>query len=156
VDLLNKNINFNALITHVGECCLSEKVCGKCDKDNCLIGYCEQSLLKAFKSNDEYIDDGMEYIPVSDTKLYDEEKVIDAIGFILNECKNCQLYHDEDCIINIIRSSLEVALLGDYMDYKGSSLIYFKDLESKDKEISQKVFSAFNKYNKTNLSYEGV
>lgn len=152
--MLNKelDVNYNQLIDHIGECCLSQEVCGTCNKDTCLIGYCTQAILKAFRENDEFIDNGVDNIPLEDTKLYDEEKIIDSIGFILNQCKNCQLYHDEDCIINIIRSSLEVALLGDYIDYKGSTLIYFKDLEEKDEEISQRVFAAFKKYNEKALS----
>src|SRR5690554_6327054 len=101
----------------MGKCCLTEEVCGACDKDLCLVGYCEQSLITAFKNQDEFIDNGMDGIPYDDTKLYDDEMIINTIGFILNQCKNCQLYHDEECIINIIRSSMEVALLGDYIDY---------------------------------------
>lgn len=144
--LLNKNLDFNGLIEKVGKCCLSEDYCGTCSKESCLIGYCEQSLLTAFRNKDEYLDNGLEGIPYEDTKLYDEDKLVDAIAFILHECKNCQLYHDEDCIINIIRSALEIALLGDYLDYKGSTLIYFKDLEDKNKAISQRVFKIFNEY----------
>ncbi|NLW23588.1 MAG: hypothetical protein GXY88_10125 [Tissierellia bacterium] len=144
--MLNKNIDYNGLIAEVGKCCLSEDFCGRCDKKSCLVGYCEQSLLSAFKNKDEYLDDGLDYIPYEDTKIYDEEKLINAIAFILNQCKNCQLYHDEDCIINIIRSALEVALLGDYMDYKGSTLIYFKELKDKNEEVSKRIFNAFNQY----------
>lgn len=32
-------------------------------------------------------------------KVYDEEQLINAIAFILNKCKNCQLYHDDQCVI---------------------------------------------------------
>lgn len=144
---MDKNINFNALIEKTGKCCLTKEACGSCKKEECLVGYCEQSLLSAFKAQDEFIDDGMDYIPYEDTKIYDEEKFIEAIAFTLNQCKNCQLYHDDDCIINIIRSSLEVGLLGDYIDYKGSTLMYFTDLGNKDKEISARVYSAFKQNN---------
>lgn len=144
---MDKNIDFNGLIEEIGKCCLSEEVCGSCDKSECLVGYCKQSLLTAFKQKDEFIDGGMDDIPYEDTKLYDDEKLINSIGFILNQCKNCQLYHDEDCIINIIRSSMEVALLGDHTEYKGSTLIYFSDLGSKNKEISQKIYAAYKNFN---------
>jgi len=72
------------------------------------------------------------------TKLYDEEDPINAIAFILNECKNCQPYHDDQCVINIIRSCMEIALLGYYLEYKGSTFIYFADLNDKNKEIAKK------------------
>ncbi len=144
---MDKNIDFNGLIQETGKCCLSEESCGTCKKEACLVGYCKQSLLSAFKQQDEFIDEGMDYIPYEDIKMYDEERLINTIAFILNQCKNCQLYHDDDCIINIIRSSIEVALLGDYVDYKGSTLMYFTDLGNKNKEISQKVYSAFKQNN---------
>jgi hypothetical protein len=38
---------------------------------------------------------------------------------------------------------MEIALLGDYIDYKGSALIYFVDLDNKNKEVSQRIHSAF-------------
>lgn len=145
---MDKNIDFNGLIETVGKCCLSEKTCGTCQKDNCLVGYCKQSLLTSFKQKDEFIDGGMDHIPYADTKLYDEETLINTIGFILNQCKNCQLYHDEECIINIIRSSMEVALLGDHTEYKGSTLMYFSDLGNRNKEMSQKIYAAFKQVNK--------
>ncbi len=145
---MDKNIDFNGLIQEIGKCCLSEESCGSCDKEVCLVGYCKQSLLTAFKQKDEFIDNGMEDIPYQDTKLYDDEKLVNSIGFILNQCKNCQLYHDDDCIINIIRSSMEVALLGDYTDYRGSALMYFSDLGNKNKELSQRIYSAYKNFNK--------
>lgn len=145
--MINKNIDYDVLIKEVGKCCLSKDFCGTCNKESCLVGYCEQSLLTTFKNKDEFLDNGIESIPYEDTKLYDEDKLVNAISFILHQCKNCQLYHDEDCIINIIRCSLEVALLGDYIDYKGSTLMYFKDLESKNKEVSQKIFNSFKQHN---------
>lgn len=66
-------------------------------------------------------------------KVYDEEQLINAIAFILNKCKNCQLYHDDQCVINIIRSCIEIALLGDCPD-NGSTFMYFADLNNKNKE----------------------
>ncbi|KNF08384.1 hypothetical protein CLPU_7c00120 [Gottschalkia purinilytica] len=140
---MNRHIDFNALIQEIGKCCLSEDHCNSCQKDDCLIGYCEQSLLTCFKQQDEFIDGGMDRIPYNDTKIYDEEALINSIIFILNQCKNCQLYHDEDCIINIIRSAMEVALFGDALDYKGSNFMYFADLERTNKEISKKILSVF-------------
>ncbi|MCC5910414.1 MAG: hypothetical protein JJT76_08265 [Clostridiaceae bacterium] len=137
------NIDFNGLIQETGKCCLSPSSCGACQKENCLVGYCKQSLLTTFKQQDEFIDGGMEDIPYNDIKVYDEEALVNAIAFALNQCKNCHLYHDEDCVINIIRSSIEIALLGQEQDYKGSSLVYFKDLQSMNKEMAEKIYVKF-------------
>ena len=138
--------NYDKLIEEV-ILLLSEEYCGTCiNKRVCW--YCEQVLLTALKNNNEFIQDGIEHIPYSDTKLYDDETLIQAIALILNECRNCQLYHDEECVINIIRSCLEIPLLGDYIDYRGSVLMYFMDLNNKNKEISQRIHEEFNKINK--------
>ncbi|ABR46974.1 conserved hypothetical protein [Alkaliphilus metalliredigens QYMF] len=137
------NIDFNVLIQEMGKCCLTENVCETCDKEKCLVGYCKQSLLTTFKQQDEFIDGGMDDIPYDDLKAFDEETLINAIVFTLNQCKNCHLYHDEDCIINIIRSAMEIALIGQEQDYKGSTLVYFTDLQSTNKVIADKIYTAF-------------
>ncbi|GAB6086298.1 hypothetical protein [Alkaliphilus crotonatoxidans] len=136
-------INYNGLIEAVGACCLTETQCGSCENEACLVGYCKQALVTALKSQEEFLDGGMEDIPYEDSKLFDEEEIIRAIAFTLNQCRNCRVYHDEDCIINIIRSSLEVALIGDSLEYKGSNLVYISELEKKNKEIAQRVFQQF-------------
>lgn len=147
---MNEGINYNQLIEQIGKCCLTEDFCDTCQKEKCLIGYCKHTLLEAFKNRNEFIDGGMDKIPSFDTKLYDEEELINAIAFILNECKNCQLYHDDQCVINIIRSCIEVALLGDYLEYKGSTFMYFADLNKKNKEIAQRIFEVFNNIKNNN------
>ncbi len=73
------------------------------------------------------------------TKVYDTDTVINAIGFLLNQCRNCNVYHDEECIINIIRSSLEIILLGDVQTYKGSTLLYLGDIQTVNPAVAGKI-----------------
>ncbi|AKL94193.1 hypothetical protein CACET_c06830 [Clostridium aceticum] len=136
-------INFEHLIKEVTKCCLGEEQCSSCEKDTCLIGYCKKSLTTSLKQHNEFIDGGMEEIPYNDTKIYDDEMIVDTIGFLLNQCKNCNLYHDEECIINIVRSALEIILLGEAQDYKGSTLFYLGDIKNVNEEIADKIFQAF-------------
>jgi hypothetical protein len=140
---MGKDIDFNGLIREVGKCCLTEEYCGTCCKEECFIGYCQQCLVTCLKNQDEFIDNGVENIPFEDTKIFDEESIISAIAFVLKQCKSCQLYHDDDCIINILRSSLEVALIGEHLDYNGSNFLYLSDLQSKNKDIAQRVYDTF-------------
>ena len=137
-------INFDGLIKEIGRCCLTESECDKCSSEKCLIGYSKKSLISALKTQNEFIDSGCNNIPFQDTKLYDDYTVSDVMGFLLNECKNCNLYHDDDCIINIIRNSLEVILLGEAQDYKGSTFMYFNDLKNTNEEAASKIYAAFN------------
>ncbi|MGN9165366.1 hypothetical protein ACTNDY_08860 [Tissierellaceae bacterium HCP3S3_D8] len=141
---MGKGLDFNGLIKKVGDCCLTEENCGTCCKEECFIGYCEQCLVTCLKNQDEFIDNGVDNIPYADTKVFEEEFIISAIAFVLKQCKNCQMYHDDDCIINIVRSALEVSLIGEYLEYRGNNFMYFSDLQTKDKDIAKKVYDTFS------------
>jgi len=144
-------VDIDSLINKVSKCCLGESQCGICDMENCLIGYCKKVLTTSLKKNTEYIDGGVDNIPYFDTKIYDEVDVTDAIGYLLNQCRNCNLYHDEACIINIIRCALEIILLGEAQEYKGSVLIYLNDIKKVNEKAANNIFQAFHKIkDKTN------
>lgn len=123
---------------------MGEKACGECENEKCLIGYCKECLLTALKQGDDFISGGTENIPYNDVKIYDNEILIDTIGFLLNQCRNCNLYHDEDCIINIVRKCLEIILFGDSLEYKGSVLIYLSDIKSVNNNMADKILKAYN------------
>ncbi|ADL08803.1 conserved hypothetical protein [Thermosediminibacter oceani DSM 16646] len=138
-------VDIEGLINEVSKCCLGESVCGKCDRENCLIGYCKKMLTTSLKQRSEFIDGGIDNLPYYDTKIYDDVVITDAIGYLLNQCRNCNLYHDENCIINIVRSALEIILLGDAQEYKGSVLIYLNDIKKVNEKVADKIFEAFNR-----------
>lgn len=142
---MGTTINFEGLMKEISKCCLGEEQCGSCQREDCLIGYCKKGLISSLKEQSEFIDDGMEGIPYNDTKMYDDEVMVEAIGFLLNQCKNCNLYHDEECIINIVRSALEIILLGDSQEYKGSTLFYLGDIKNVNAEMADKIFQAFQR-----------
>lgn len=137
------DIDFNSLITSIGNCCLGEQHCGTCTKNNCLIGYCKQNLLTSLKTGEQFIEGEIDNIPLFDTKIFDEKSVIETIGLILNECKNCNAYHDEECIINMLRSACEVILFGSPKDYNGSVLLYLNEIKSINPELSTKIYKSF-------------
>lgn len=138
-------VNIDGLINEVSKCCLGERECGKCDTENCLIGYCKKILTLSLKQKNEFIDGGIDNLPYYDTKYYDEVYITDAIGYLLNQCRNCNLYHDESCIINIIRSALEIILLGEAEEYKGSVFVYLNDIREVNEEAADKIFEAFHR-----------
>lgn len=145
---MSNTINSEVLISEIGKCCLGKEVCEDCKKEECLIGYCKKSLMTFLKQNSEFIDGGMKEIPYGDTKLYDTEAVVQAIGSLLNQCRNCNVYHDEECIINIVRSALEVIALGEFQEYKGSTLLYLGDIKGVNPQIAEKIFAAFQNHKK--------
>lgn len=82
-------------------------------------------------------------MPYYDTKFYDDADITDVIGYLLNQCRNCNLYHDENCIINIIRSALEIILLGDAQEYKGSVFVYLNDIKKVNEKVAEKIYEAY-------------
>ncbi|GBG56086.1 hypothetical protein SPFL3102_00582 [Sporomusaceae bacterium FL31] len=136
-------VHVDGLIAEIGNCCLSD-LCSECKQEQCLIGYCKKSLTATLKQNSEFIDGGMTCIPLNDTKIYENDAVVGAIGFLLNQCRNCNVYHDDECIINIVRSSLEVILFGEFYEYKGSTLMYLNDIKSRNSELAGSIFASFS------------
>ena len=140
------DIDIEGLIREIGNCCLE---CDVCQGEDCLIGYCKRSLITVLKQDDEFIIDGVDNLPLNDIKIYCPETSINAIGFLLNQCRSCYLYHDEECIVNIVRSALEIIILGDLQEYRGSNVRYLQEINSVDPEKAEKILKAFqNRKNK--------
>ncbi|GAA0122348.1 MAG: hypothetical protein KID00_02335 [Clostridium argentinense] len=138
-------INFDRLITNLGNCCLKkDNCCTNCVKETCLIGYSEESVKKCLKNNFLYVENGYANIPLADIKVYDHDNLITAIADILKQCKNCRENHYNDCIINIIRSCYEVALIGEMQKYKGSALVYLSDIKNINEDIGNKIFEKYS------------
>ena len=139
-----KEVNFSKLVDKLSPCCLSEDVCGGCEKENCLIGYGKECLKNCMINKVTYVIDGHTNIPIMDTKLYDKEFAVEAIANTLKTCKSCNENHYDNCIINILRSCYEVILVGEEQKYKGSTFLYLNELQEINPEIADKVFKAYN------------
>lgn len=137
---MSKGIDYEGLIREIEKCCLQ---CDECEHDGCLIGYCKKNLMTALKNNDDFIPNGWTGLPYGDVKVYQEQSIIDFVGFLLNQCRNCHVYHDEDCIVNIVRSALEVILVGEPQEYGGSNVKYLSELQNVNPELAAKVLKAF-------------
>lgn len=137
---MSKGIDYEGLIKEIEKCCLQ---CDQCDMDACLIGYCKKNLMTALKNNDDFIPNGLAGLPYGDVKVYQEDAIVNFVGFLLNQCRNCHLYHDEDCIVNLVRSALEVILVGEPREYGGSNVKYLSELQRAHPELAAKVLQAF-------------
>lgn len=126
-------------------CCRKLDVCGQCQKNDCIIGYGKQCISNYKKEPKKEVVDGMEKIPITDFKLFDETELETAIAHILKECKDCKEDHTEECIINVIRSCYEVGLLGDVQPYEGSALQYLMYLKNNFPDKSLLIADAYNK-----------
>ncbi|WP_315118919.1 hypothetical protein [uncultured Clostridium sp.] len=142
--ILANEINFDSLITNLGNCCLTEEKCKSCSKDGCLIAYSKEGVKNCLKNSVSYVENGCENIPLVDTKVYDENNLIIAIADILNQCRSCRENHFDNCVINVLRNCYEVALVGEVQRYKGSTLIYLSDIKNLNPEIGAKIMDKYN------------
>ena len=143
MEVLTKDIKFNVLISDLWNCCLTENICNKCKKKDCLIGYCKESLKECVMQDVTYVKEGMQNFPSSDLKLYDNHNLIDGISQILKQCRSCKEDHYDNCIINILRSAYEIILFGEPQDYNGSVLVYLDKIKAINLELSSKIFDTY-------------
>ncbi|WP_411170616.1 hypothetical protein ACH36K_09115 [Clostridium sp. MB05] len=138
-----KEINFSRLVDKLGPCCLSESECGVCEREKCLVGYGTECIKNCMINKVTYVIDGCNKIPITDTKIYDKEYIMEGVVDILKTCKSCKENHYENCVINILRSCYEVILLGEEKEYKGSALVYLNDLKQSNPEIADRLFQKY-------------
>ena len=55
---------------------------------------------------------------------YDEYDVLHAIAHLLYQCRGCMEDHYDDCLINVVRSALEVIEFGEEQSYEGDPISY--------------------------------
>lgn len=134
-----KGFNADLVWGDLGNCCRSEALCGQCQGEACTIGFAKQCIKNYRKEPKKEVPGGMEHIPVSDFKVFEEEELEIAIAHILKECKDCKEDHTENCIINVIRNCYEVGLFGDLHPYEGSALQYLMYLQTNFPEKAMKI-----------------
>lgn len=126
-----KGLNAEIVSSDLERCCMRETVCGSCQEEACTIGFAKKCINNYKKEPKKEVPEGMEQIPVSDFKVFDEIELETAIAHILKECKDCKEDHTENCIINVIRNCYEVGLFGDLHQYEGNALQYLMYLKTK-------------------------
>lgn len=139
----NEEINFELLLEDIAENCLTEEVCGTCDKRKCLVGYTKNCLTNCIKNNVTYVENGVQNIPHMDMKHYDKDRALHAIAHILRQCKCCQQDHFDQCLINTIRSSYEVMVLGNEIAYDGSIFMYLNKVKAIQPEYAEIILKEY-------------
>ena len=127
----------------VAACCLGESVCGGCDREACLIGFAKRAVEIAEEQGTVRIPGGGELLPKEDFRYYDPEHLEDCLVEVLLSCKSCKEFHTNDCVRNLLRNAIEIALLGETIDYKGSVFLYLIDLDKVDPGIGERVAASY-------------
>ena len=140
---MSEEINVQSIKKSVSGCCRSTDECESCQGKSCLIGFAKLVVDYAGAKKSLTIPNGIKMVPTGDYKVYDAEQVAAALATINRECKNCMDSHDDNCIINVTRSSLEVALLGEHVPFSGNPLAYIMSLSQINPEIGAKVMGYY-------------
>ena len=144
---MSEEINVQSIKKSVEGCC---DECGTCQGKNCLIGFAKLVVDYATVKKALAIPNGLKLVPTGDFKNYDPEQISAALATINKECKNCMDSHEDNCIINVTRSSLEVALLGDHVPFSGNPLSYVMSLSEINAEMGAKVMGYYRAIKDTN------
>lgn len=128
----------------VEDCCCSGVSCDTCAGKECLIGFAKIVSDYATAKKTLTIPNGIKMVPLHDFKTYELHNVAKALAAINIECKNCMDSHDDNCVVNILRSSLEVALTGQHIDFIGNPLSYIMALTQVNSELGNEVMQHYN------------
>jgi hypothetical protein len=140
---VSEPINVALIKAAVQQCCRTEEECNACTGKGCLIGFAKLVSEYAETKKALSIPNGLKLVPSGDFKVYEGDAVASALAVINHECKNCMDNHDDNCVINIIRSSLEVALLGEHLSFTGNPLAYIMAFSQVNPELGQKIMAAY-------------
>ncbi|MCY6484623.1 hypothetical protein OW763_09755 [Clostridium aestuarii] len=114
-----------------------------CIPNKCLIGF-TLSLINNFKNESIYVvENGRNLIPNKDTHYYEKEIVADAIANICKLCKQCKRNHTKNCIISLIKDSLELTQLAKPISYGGNIITYFNNISNQDTELASLIHSKY-------------
>lgn len=139
-----KEVNFGKLVDKLTPCCLSEEVCGGCEREKCIVGYAKECIKNCMINKVTFVIDGSKNIPNTDFKVYEKESFVEGIVETLKTCKNCNEEHFDNFIINILRSLYEIVLIGEELKYEGSTFLYLNKLREIDGSIFDKIFEKYN------------
>ena len=117
------------------DCC--HKGTEKCNYRKCNIGFAEYVVKNIKENSIKSIEDGENLIPKNDLKYYDEKIIARGIANICKLCKDCNENHSENCVVALIRRSLEYTQLKDKIEYPGNVLMYLMNVSKQKPEFAE-------------------
>lgn len=111
----------------------------QCIPSRCIIGFASNAIRTAKIKGQQTIEDGTKLIPQDDMKVYDENLIAKSIASVCALCKECKENHDENCIVSLVRRSLENTHLKEDIIYPGNILMYLVNVAEQDRAFSEKI-----------------
>lgn len=121
----------------------ADKGTDQCVKEKCYVGFAQNMIEFSKKGSAPSIPNGHQMVPLDDMKLYREDQITDAIAQVCKVCHECKNRHTEDCLVSMVRRSLENAVFQDNTVYKGSVLMYLMDLSRQEPRLAAMIKEAY-------------
>lgn len=117
----------------------------KCDRAKCSVGFA-LNLVEGMRENKGLIiKDGLELIPMEDTKYYDDRMIAKCIASICKLCKGCNKNHTELCAISLARKSVEGVVLKELLDFPGNVLTYLVNVSEQNEDFANQIMKEFKR-----------
>lgn len=151
--ITNEELDLQEIFSDLGTVCLTEKKCQKCAGKDCMVGYAKYAAAQCRINKQTFVMDGMKNMPPYDIRGgYDEYDVLHAIAHLLQQCRSCKKNHFENCIINVVRSCLEVIEFGDEMEYQGEALPYLMKLSNVNADKAHVIMEEYKLHKEKKLT----
>lgn len=135
-----QEIDFSQIEKDLEACCqeCDLNASDSCEGSKCLVGFAKK-IVKFSKVNGSLsIAGGNTLIPSTDFKIYNTQPIAKNLADTCKQCKNCRENHSDDCVIALIRKSLENTMLKENIDYPGSVLMYLMQVSKQNSELADR------------------
>jgi hypothetical protein len=133
----------DSILAAVNRCCKTEAECGQCLKGGCLVGFARLAVEYARQKNTARVPGAAQLMPDAATRLYYEEDLVSALVEVLLQCQNCLDNHEAECVVNVVREALELALLGDTQSYEGSAAGYLVNVAKTNPRLGERLLASY-------------
>jgi len=132
-----------------------ENICSYCDykgtpgckEPECLVGFARRVLRYAVQKGLLDIPGASSLIPKGDFKHYYPEALVPALTETCRQCKECRDNHNPDCVVALVRSSVEFTVLSDIIPYPGSVFMYLARIKDQNSELAAFLAGELSKKN---------
>lgn len=141
----DNKLDFSAVLKALKGICANCDLDGSqaCVKSGCLIGF-SRIVLEYYQAKGSLNIPGAEtLIPKKDFKVYDKDLISNLVSETCRLCRQCRDNHANDCVIALIRNSMEIALWGENLEYPGNIIEYLSMVREKDPELASYILENY-------------
>ncbi len=107
-----------------------------CKEPACLVGFSRKVAAYAGQRGLLDIPGAHGLVPKGDFKPYYPEVVAPVLAETCRQCKECRDNHNPDCVVALVRTSMENTILSENINYPGSVFMYLAMVKGKNPELA--------------------